>query len=84
MKPRNFFDTSDVKFLKSRCRGSGAARRTMCESWFNSKPAAQADRRSADLFERRRASTFPRALTRNVASNNGNSAAPFPLLFEAR
>ena len=48
------------------------------------KPAAQADRRSADLFERCRVTVLCNAPTRNDASADGNSAVTFPLLFEAR
>ena len=52
-------------------------------SSFNPKPPAQADRRPADLFERRSASDRNHQ-TRNDASADGNPAAPRPLLFEAR
>ncbi len=54
------------------------------DSSFNPQPAAQAHRRPADFFKRCPAAFFGNKAKRNVASVDVTSAAPCPLLFEAR
>ncbi|MEI8021115.1 MAG: hypothetical protein WCH39_23115, partial [Schlesneria sp.] len=50
----------------------------------NPKPAAQADRRSADLFERCCGLVVHNAAKRNDPSVDISRAGALPLLFEAR
>ncbi len=51
---------------------------------FNPQPAAQANRRSADFFERCRVRRLRTDQTKNDASVDISAAAALPLLCEAR